>query len=191
MPDQHDGGPYGGLSEAHPEHAETARTLEVNVEEHHDQLHIAVGYEGGDEPDYILVDKEWVAELVQELQPFSEAEQLTFNNVSVTNRLRAERWHGGFPEDGEWTLADWSNAMCGEAGEAANVVKKMRRYECGIPAALDPGYETLRSKLAEELADVLLYADLLATKAGINLPTAIVGKFNFVSEREGFPERLP
>jgi hypothetical protein len=29
-------------------------------------------------------------------------------------------------------LADWSNAMCGEAGEAANVVKKIRWIETGL-----------------------------------------------------------
>lgn len=43
------------------------------------------------------------------------------------NRRRCERWHPGFPHDpGGWSGADWSNAMCGEAGEAANVVKKLR-----------------------------------------------------------------
>jgi NTP pyrophosphatase (non-canonical NTP hydrolase) len=45
--------------------------------------------------------------------------------------------------------------------------------------------------LADELADVFLYLDLLASKCGIDLPAAIVRKFNVVSERQDFPERLP
>jgi hypothetical protein len=37
---------------------------------------------------------------------------------------------------------------------------------------------------------VFLYLDLLATKAGIDLPEAIVAKFNWTSAAQGFPERL-
>lgn len=46
------------------------------------------------------------------------------------------------------------------------------------------------TKLADELADVVLYADLLAQKAGIELAGAIRAKFNRVSEAQGFPERI-
>jgi NTP pyrophosphatase (non-canonical NTP hydrolase) len=116
---------------------------------------------------------------------------LTFAEVTAANRGRCERWHPGFPKDEDWSLADWSNAMCGEAGEAANVVKKIRRYECGLRGPLDGHVDELRAKLAHELADIFLYLDLLATKADIDLPAAIVEKFNLVSERQDFPDRLP
>ena len=116
---------------------------------------------------------------------------LTFDQVTDANRQRAQRWHPGFPDDDSWTLADWSNAMCGEAGEAANVVKKLRRVEDGLVGRLDAPEMELRVMLGEELADVFLYLDLLATKAGLDLPAAIVRKFNMVSERQDFPERLP
>lgn len=116
---------------------------------------------------------------------------LTFDDVSAVSRARAARWHPGFPDDTAWSGADWSNAMCGEAGEAANVVKKLRRYETGAaPGPLDPPPEQLRSMLADAIADVFLYLDLLAAKYDIDLPAAIVSKFNRVSERQGFPERL-
>jgi NTP pyrophosphatase (non-canonical NTP hydrolase) len=115
---------------------------------------------------------------------------ITFAEVTAVNRARAGRWHPGFPDDDTWTLADWSNAMCGEAGEAANVVKKLRRVETGLVGVLDLPAVELREALADELADVFCYLDLLATKAGIDLPVAIVAKFNRVSERQGFPERL-
>lgn len=116
---------------------------------------------------------------------------LTFRQVSDLNAARAARWHPGFPADNEWTGADWSNAMCGEAGEAANVVKKLRRCESGHDGLNDPSYAELVGMLADEVADVYLYLDLLATKYGIDVTSAIVRKFNIVSERQGFPERLP
>lgn len=116
---------------------------------------------------------------------------LTFDDVSAVSRARAARWHPGFPDDTAWSGADWSNAMCGEAGEAANVVKKLRRHETGAALGpLDPDQAALRSMLADELADVFLYLDLLAAKYDIDLPASIVSKFNRVSERQGFPERL-
>jgi hypothetical protein len=37
-----------------------------------------------------------------------------FHQVREQNVSRLARWHG---DDNDWSLADWSNAMCGEAGE--------------------------------------------------------------------------
>lgn len=45
--------------------------------------------------------------------------------------------------------------------------------------------------LGHEIADVVLYGMLLANRYGIDLPAAIVEKFNIVSARQGFPECLP
>ncbi len=101
---------------------------------------------------------------------------------------RCARWHG--PDTDPWTGADWSNAMCGEAGEAANVVKKLRRHETRTGAADNPPVDDLVAKLGAELADTVIYADLVAAHYGIDLQAAMVAKYNLVSEREGFPERL-
>lgn len=117
---------------------------------------------------------------------------LTFDQLTRTNRARCARWHPGFPDDETWTGSDWSNAMCGEVGEAANVVKKLRRTETGTaPGPDDPDRATLLVDLGKELADAIIYADLLATFYGIDLPAAVIAKFNAVSIRQGFPERLP
>lgn len=113
---------------------------------------------------------------------------LTFSEVAVINRSRSTRWHAKGTEP--WTGADWSNAMCGEAGEAANVVKKLRRAETGMAGARDPHPTVLVEDLADELADTFLYLDLVADHYGIDLAKAIVSKFNRVSDREGFAERL-
>lgn len=118
-------------------------------------------------------------------------------HISKTNRERANRWHNGFPynEDG-WSLADWSNAMQGEAGEAGNVVKKIRRVQTGLRQAEQNGLSDgemlndLRAKLATEIGDTFIYLDLLAQAAGLNLNRCVIQTFNRVSQREGFPERL-
>jgi len=115
---------------------------------------------------------------------------LTFAEFARINRSRVERWHPGFPADG-WTGADWSNAMCGEAGEAANVVKKLRRIETGLAGAVDPEREVLLANLANEIGDVFTYLDLLAQFYGLRLVECATEKFNNISKRERMPERMP
>lgn len=112
---------------------------------------------------------------------------LTFGAFSVASASRRNRWHT--PDTIPWTGADWSNAMCGEAGEAANVVKKLRRHETGMPDVLTE--HELRQKLADELGDVIAYAELVAQHYGLDLGECVARKFNKISRREGFPERLP
>jgi NTP pyrophosphatase (non-canonical NTP hydrolase) len=85
--------------------------------------------------------------------------------------------------------------MLGEAGEACNAIKKLRRIETGAPNLNEPGRQLTERNAAitaigEELADTAIYMELLAQRLGINLADAIVKKFNSVSKRYGFPERL-
>ena len=130
--------------------------------------------------------------------------------LRVKNASRLKRWHP--PETEPWSLADWSNAMCGEAGEAANMVKKLRRIETGtdtgpwsIPHSTVPGRQVqldreqqsriLSKGIGLELADTVIYADLLAQEltrlyGGYDLSELIAVKFNAVSHREGFPESI-
>lgn len=113
---------------------------------------------------------------------------LTFEALRAVNVSRCRKWHP--PESTPWTAADWSNALCGEAGELANVIKKIRRHETGAVNAGDPSLEKLQIMAAAELADVLIYADLLADYLKIDLAAAVRAKFNATSEKFGFPERL-
>lgn len=113
---------------------------------------------------------------------------LTFDELQAVSVKRCARWHG--PDTERWSGADWSNAMCGEAGEAANAVKKLRRIETGTGAQDQPPVDRLIGMLGDELADVVCYLVLVADHYDIDLGAAIVRKFNAVSEREGFPERL-
>ena len=113
---------------------------------------------------------------------------LQFAELREVNVSRCRRWHpsGSTP----WSAADWSNALCGEVGELANVIKKIRRHETGARNEGDPSVEELRKMAEAELADVVIYADLLADFLGVDLGQAIQEKFNKTSAKYGFPERL-
>ncbi len=113
---------------------------------------------------------------------------LTFSELRTVNVARCKRWHP--PESTPWTAADWSNATAGEVGELANVIKKIRRQETGARNEGDPSMEELKKMAEAELADVVIYCDLLADFLGVNLGDAVKAKFNKVSVKYGFPERL-
>jgi NTP pyrophosphatase (non-canonical NTP hydrolase) len=119
---------------------------------------------------------------------------LSFQRLAETNLARATRWHkhGGIFE---WSITDWSNAAAGELGEVCNAIKKLRRIEDGIANLSDPGRELTErdaaiEKIGEELADTVIYLDLLAQRLGLDLSRVLTAKFNATSERYGFPERL-
>jgi NTP pyrophosphatase (non-canonical NTP hydrolase) len=127
--------------------------------------------------------------LSDEAAAAENAGRLTFGAVSAVNRARCERWHPGFPADG-WTGADWATAMAGEAGEACNVVKRLRRDDFGRVQAAADSRADLVAKLATEIGDTFLYLDLLAQFYGLDIARCIADTFNRVSVREGFPERI-
>ncbi len=47
--------------------------------------------------------------------------------LRAANATRCARWHDGGVAD--WAPTDWANAMAGEAGEACNAIKKLRRVD--------------------------------------------------------------
>ena len=122
------------------------------------------------------------------------SEKLTFDDLKNANLSRAARWHRGGLN--EWSISDWAVAMAGEAGEICNAIKKLRRVEDGIanksedPARLLDTRDGAILAIGAELADTMIYLDLLAQRLGLDLATEVVLKFNLVSARYGFPERL-
>lgn len=119
---------------------------------------------------------------------------LSFKHLAATNLTRAQRWHkvGGLLE---WNAAEWSNAMAGEAGEACNATKKLRRIECKMQQADGdtPAPKTLEEaaqKVLKEVGDTVIYGDLLCQRVGGTLEDAVRLAFNSVSDREGFPEKI-
>lgn len=112
---------------------------------------------------------------------------MTFDELRQANLSRCARWHPRGLD--EWSLSDWGVAAGGEMGEALNVVKKLNRERDGI-AGNTVSVDELRGDLADEIADVVIYLDIMAASEGIDLAAAIARKFNKTSEKVGFPERL-
>ena len=113
---------------------------------------------------------------------------LTFKKLREQNKERCSRWHPGGIDD--WTLSEWAVAAAGEMGEACNVVKKLNRDAGGMVGNQEITRAHLQEMLAHEIADIVIYLDLLAQRADIDLEEAIIEKFNLVSARNRFPERL-
>lgn len=115
---------------------------------------------------------------------------IDFETLRIANKTRcAELWEreGATP----WTGADWGNEMGGECGEAQNVIKKLRRIETGIANIGDADEAALLAQLGEELADVLICADLVAQHYGVDLTAALPRKFNKTSAKWGVKTVLP
>jgi NTP pyrophosphatase (non-canonical NTP hydrolase) len=126
----------------------------------------------------------------KEEKPMS-MEKLSFPKLRAANVARCNLWHGL----STWSVMEWACAMVGEAGEAANIAKKIRRIEQGIAKRTEETMGKIsmneqKAKLAEECADTLIYLDLLAASQDIDLEEAVIKKFNQVSEAYGFPQRL-
>lgn len=94
---------------------------------------------------------------------------LTFAALRAANQARmpmfknakGETQHSGR----DWTPNDWLVATFGEIGEAANLLKKVRRGDVTIAE--------MRPKLAREFSDVVIYLDMLATECSVALHMVI------------------
>lgn len=118
------------------------------------------------------------------------SEDLTLHQLRNAN---VERCEGAFHPIEAWSLTDWACAAAGEMGETCNVVKKLRRLDINSGFSRqteqwDP--HGLFTDLGDEIADTVIYLDLLAARAGINLSDAVRAKFNAVSERIGSGVKL-
>jgi NTP pyrophosphatase (non-canonical NTP hydrolase) len=110
-----------------------------------------------------------------------------FMNTLNFARLRdrnVSRCEEVFHKLDDWSPTDWATAMAGECGEACNLIKKLRRLD-GADKNLDSDQQRGEFILdtAKELADLVIYADLLAARLGIDLGEAVVQKFNEVSAK--------
>lgn len=109
----------------------------------------------------------------------------TFRTFQETNRARCEgdENHRGFGhrvawDNPDWPIQNWALAICGEAGELANLVKKCLR---GDSTVLEK-----RSEILSELADIITYCDLAISSMGAETETVVWEKFDVVSARIGW-----
>ncbi len=87
-----------------------------------------------------------------------------------------------YPTCSDWMPNDWMTALVGEVGETANILKKIRRRDFRL--------NDVRDELAKELADVQIYLVQLSRSLDIDLETAVIKKFDEVSERIGSSIRI-
>lgn len=98
------------------------------------------------------------------------------------NISRQREWD----KDSKISIEYRGNELAGEVGEACNIIKKIARERMGIV-----GSRATVDQLAEELADVVICADLIAMGEGIDLlGHAVPAKFNATSEKVGMKTRL-
>lgn len=105
---------------------------------------------------------------------------LTFEDLRNANAARSKVFKNRKGEESNstgFTPAQWLQCVVGEVGEYANFRKK---FEHG-----DISAEEFKVEATKELADILIYLDLLANNLGIDLGAAVRVKFNAVSKRIG------
>jgi len=106
---------------------------------------------------------------------------LTFAELRRENEARCNE--SFYPVDSR-SPNDWAAALAEEVGEVARICKRVRDGEYTI--------EECGKILSYELADVIMYADLLAARFGIDLGWSVAAKFNHISERRvNSQRRLP
>jgi NTP pyrophosphatase (non-canonical NTP hydrolase) len=132
----------------------------------------------------LMAENQQLREEVQQLRlavAARQVAQLTFSELRRVSAVRAAVWQRNIPR----TLTFAATELAEEVGEVCGAVKRMERKALGWPGGRDD-----RDNLAEELADVVITADLMAHAAGIDLAFAVAAKFNRTSEKYALPHRL-
>jgi hypothetical protein len=112
---------------------------------------------------------------------------MDFKTLRRVNVARCTAPDGFNHQLSDWSVLEWGGAVGGECGEAQNIAKKLLRIR-GRTKGNRPG-ETemvLKQKLAQEMADAVIYIDLWAASEGISLFEAIRKAFNDKSREIGY-----
>lgn len=118
---------------------------------------------------------------------------LTLAEIQDTSAQRCVRWHPRGLE--QWSTLEWTGCVAGEAGEACNAAKKLKRLEDELVSINDPtrsyvDEEAAKEAIAQETADTILYAVLVFSRIGRDAERYVRQAFNQKSIEYGFPERL-
>ena len=103
-------------------------------------------------------------------------EPLTFQRLSEVN---LDRCIDVFRQSLDWTHSEWATAMAGKSSAARSLIRRSRLGEDIAP-----------SYIVKELAELVIYADLLATRLGLSLGACVRDRFNEVSEQREYDTRL-
>jgi NTP pyrophosphatase (non-canonical NTP hydrolase) len=117
--------------------------------------------------------------MVEEHRSARALQQQTADQFAQLRRATVTRCESVWFRIKDWTATDWACALAGEVGEVCDAATKLKRGDGTVQA------------VADELGDVLAYADLLAASLDLDLWQTVCEKFNAVSERWRSPIRLP
>lgn len=99
---------------------------------------------------------------------------LTFERLREVSARRAIEAYPNMPNGAqEWPVEVWALAIAGEAGELAQWVKRRLTGERAVSDLT----------IFDEIADVVIYCDLLATRMGVRLEDLVKSKFNRTSNK--------
>src|SRR3990167_10492829 len=98
---------------------------------------------------------------------------LTFSQLKKANKKRQGDIYGVCKN---WNHLHFTMAVTGELGELCNILKKVERGSYTM--------EEKKQEIADELADIQIYLDNLATSLGVDLGTATRSKFNSRSKEK-------
>jgi NTP pyrophosphatase (non-canonical NTP hydrolase) len=134
------------------------------------------------EPRLLRRETRAMAEAAIKVIPLGDEVTMSISELATKMRRDSEYWFPGL-HSGETSAVPlfmhYSLGLIGEAGEVANVVKKMNRDGQTDAKVMD---------LAFELADVLIYTLLLADEMGIDITEAYDGKRRRNVARWGDPD---
>jgi len=114
-------------------------------------------------------------------------------DLRALREANVKRCEQSFRTCENWSAADWSNAMAGEAGELVEVLLSLIAKTngiCNLTKKLQRGDTVDLDEVGKESADVVIYAELLSHRLGIDLSDAVREKFDEVSTRVGSEVRL-
>ena len=101
---------------------------------------------------------------------------LTFRKLREINIARSKDVYPPFDH-----FDDWVYAVERESKEVLNTCKKLKRYEDSRSGTKWLSRQDLLGMLGDEIANTVIYLDLLAARASIDLDAAVRCKFNETS----------
>lgn len=107
--------------------------------------------------------------------------KLTFEDLQAATIARTALWE----PNGGTSLEFRGLELGGETGELQNKLKKYARFKLGMRGGADN-----LNEVAEELADVIISATVLANHLGMNVEQAVRMKFNLTSVNNNLPVYL-
>lgn len=115
---------------------------------------------------------------------FNALRQANLKRLPLFKNAQGEPAHSE-PDGSDWSPSQWLQAVVGELGELANLMKKVDRGDFS-----EDQMEEITKEIGYEIADVQIYLDILAFRLGINLGRITEEKFNVTSKKVNVGVRL-